>query len=124
MPSSNVFRQNLFRDVVLCVGVHPCGGRHELLLVPCNEVLPGGHLDGWDGGQVRDVDRDDIGRVTAAFSDIAALASLTRGILGQAFISHTSKQCVFQDIHSTESVELKAFNLVEPACSGKIAPAA
>jgi hypothetical protein len=51
MPSSDVFRQNLFRNVVLCVGVHSCGSRHELLLVPCNEVLPGSHLDGWDGGR-------------------------------------------------------------------------
>jgi hypothetical protein len=46
MPSSDIFRRNLLRDVVLCAGVHSCRGRHELLLVSCNEVLPGSHLDG------------------------------------------------------------------------------
>jgi hypothetical protein len=67
MPSSDIFRPYPFCNVVLCAGVHACGSRHEPLLVPCNEVLPGGHLDEWDGGQVGDVDRDDVGRVSGCF---------------------------------------------------------
>jgi hypothetical protein len=67
MPSSDVFRRNLFCDVVLGVGVHASGGRHELLLVLCYEVLPGGYLDGRVGGQVGNVDRDDVGRVSGCF---------------------------------------------------------
>jgi hypothetical protein len=46
MLSSDILRQNLFHNVVLGAGVHASSSRHELLLVPCNEVLPGGDLDG------------------------------------------------------------------------------
>jgi hypothetical protein len=70
MPSYDILRRNLFRDVVLGAGVHASSCRHEILLVPCDEVLLGGDLEGWVGGQVGDV-------CQAAFSAIDALASLT-----------------------------------------------
>jgi hypothetical protein len=51
MPSSDILRRNLFCHIVLGAGVHTSSCRHELLLVPRNEVLPGGDLDGRVGGQ-------------------------------------------------------------------------
>jgi hypothetical protein len=64
MTSSDILRQNLFPDVVIGPGVHASSGRHELLLVPRDEILPGGDLDGRVGRQVGDVDGDDVGCVS------------------------------------------------------------
>jgi hypothetical protein len=69
MPSSDVFRGDLLGDVVLCAGVDACSRRHELILVPCDQVLPGGDLDRRVGGQVGDVDRDDVGRMSGRLFD-------------------------------------------------------
>jgi hypothetical protein len=63
MPSSDVLRRDLFSYVVLCAGVHASSCRHKLLLIPRDEVLPGGDLDRRVGGQVGNVDRDNVGRV-------------------------------------------------------------
>jgi hypothetical protein len=92
MPSSDVFRRNLLRNVVLCAGVHASGGQHELLLVPCDEVLC--QVVTWTGGlaaRLATYTGTTLAVCLAAFSAIAALASLTRRMLGQALISHTSK---------------------------------
>jgi hypothetical protein len=64
MPSSDVLRRDLFCNIALSAGVHASSCRHELLLEPCNEVLPGGDLEGQVGGQVGDVDREDVSRVS------------------------------------------------------------
>jgi hypothetical protein len=67
MPSFNIFGQNLFCNVVLCGGLQSCGSPHELLLLPRMEILPGSQQDGWDGGQVGNVYRDDVGCVSGSF---------------------------------------------------------
>jgi hypothetical protein len=64
MLSSDVLQGDLLGDVVLCAGVDASSRRHELLLVPCDQVLPGGDLDRRVGGQVGNVDRDDVGRMS------------------------------------------------------------
>jgi hypothetical protein len=63
MPSSDMLRRNL-SNVVLSAGVKASSSRHEFLLVPRDEILPGSDLDGRVGGQVGNVDRDDVGRVS------------------------------------------------------------